>query len=270
MRKIFTLALGASLLFAPAVMLAQEPITPAQPIIPDLGNVPPPPTKATPLANVEVPRPANISSSTPGANIPLPKLGPVIRNIASSTNAIIKNSASTTREVVGQKVEAIREAIGIHQADVRLKIEQKRVEVAQKVAQVKERAQERHSAAVQQHVNKISDRLASTTGNLSALLSRLETQVAAKQLEGADMNATITLLDTARTTIAAAQESVASLTIKLDAALQSSTPKTAMADVRKALKSTEDAIKKAKDSLRKVVVSLKTTSSGNATTTVTQ
>ncbi len=244
MRKLIPVVIGVSLLTAPLWALAEDLVVtdPAQAITPHLNNLPPPP------------RPVATSSATLP---PLPKVGPLIKNVASSTRAILKNTASTTRDVVGQKVEQIRAIVGEHKDDVRAFVEQKRKEATDHAASVKEKAREKFSTNVQQHVDTIADRLTSTATNLVSIADRIDARITEAQATGATMGTSTLLLTAARADIVTAQEKITAVTIALETALSSSTPKTSMESVRKALKTAEEAIKVAKDSLREALKSVK-------------
>lgn len=190
---------------------------------------------------------AKVSSTTP----PKPRLGPAIKDIASSTRAL----SSSTVEMVKARVEAIKQLI-----------EKKREDMKHRADNARQIAKERFGEHVETLVGKVSVRLASTSANLSAIADRMDARIDTLQDEGHDMDGSIALLATARTDISAANDKILAVNTALEAAMGTTTPKAQMPAVRAAVKAAEDALKLAKDDLMKTLRSIKV--EAGATTTV--
>jgi hypothetical protein len=202
---------------------------------------------------------ATVTASTTRPKVPpLPKVGPAIRNIASTTRAELKNSASTTRDIIKAKVGAIHELIAGKKEDMR-----ERADAA------KERAKERFGVNVERHVSAIVERLGKAVEALERTATRLEAHIDRRKEGGLAMEASITALAAANTAIAAAEDKVVAANTVLEAALGSADAKAEMDKVRAAVKAAEEALRAAKQSLQNVITSVRIEVSAGATTTVT-
>lgn len=188
------------------------------------------------------------ASTTPGG---LPKLGPAIRGIASTTRAI---GASTT-EMVKTRVAAIKDLLANKRADSKKRADEARA-----------KARERFGEHVQTLVGNVSARLASTSAHLSGIADRIDERIDTLEDEGHDMGASIALLATARTDLSLADDKILAVNVALEAAMATTTPKSQMPQVRAAVKSAEAALKLVKDDLQKTIRSIK--AEAGATTTV--
>lgn len=195
------------------------------------------------------------SSTKPVVPSSLPKLGPAIKNIASSTRAELRGSASSTIEMVRARVAAIKDII-----------EKKREDMKHRADNARKIAKERFGERVEMLVGNVSARLASTSTHLSTIADRIDTRIDALQDEGHDMSDSIALLATARTDISAANDKIVAVNTALEAAMSTTTPKTEMRAVRTAVKASEDALKLAKDDLMKTLRSVKAEASATTTT----
>jgi len=229
MKKLILFILTA-LVLAPAVAAAQQ------------GN--------TLRAQVQ----ADVRASTTPAGVP--RLGPAIKNIASSTRAEIQGGASSTIEMVRARVEAIKGLIEKKRGDMRARAEEART-----------KALERFGENVERHVSNISNRLASASANLEQIADRVDMRIDTLEDEGYDMSDSIAFLATARTDISLANDKILAVNVALEAAMSTTSPKSQMPAVRAAVKEAEDALKLVKDDLMKAVRSIK---AEGATTTVSQ
>ncbi len=198
---------------------------------------------------------ADVRASTTPAG--LPKLGPAIKNIASTTRAEIQGGASSTIEMVRARVEAIK---GL--------IEKKRGDMKARAEEARTKAKERFGENVEKHVTNISNRLASTSAHLDQIADRIDSRIDTLEDEGYDMSDSIALLATARTDLSAANDKILAVNVALEAAMSTTSPKSQMPAVRAAVKAAEDALKLVKDDLMKAVRSIKV--EAGATTTVSQ
>lgn len=189
------------------------------------------------------------ASSTPGS---LPKLGPAIRQAASSSRAL----GSTTVESVRARVAAIKNLMA-----------HKREAMHQRALEARQKAKERFGERVEQHVERISNRLASTSAHISAIADRLDTRIDELEDQGFDMSESIALLAEARASISVVDDRILAVNEALDAAMSTTTPKLHLPAVRAAVKEAQDALGAAKQDLRKTLQSIKAES---ATTTSSQ
>ena len=185
---------------------------------------------------------------TPGS---LPKLGPAIKNMASSTRAL----GSSTVEMVKARVAAIKDII-----------EKKHEIMKQRAEDARTKAKERFGERVEKLVGNVSTRLASTSAHLSAIADRIDTRIDTLQDEGRDMSGSIALLATARADLSIANDRILAVNTALEAAMSTTTAKAQMPAVRTAVKAAEDALRLAKDDLMKTLRSIKV--EAGATTTV--
>lgn len=224
MNKLTALA-ATTLLLAPTLAMAQTPERPR----PELG------------AQVRAELKAEVHASTSPSGVP--KLGPAIKNIASTTRAI---GASTT-EMVRARVEAIKQLIA-----------QKRDTMKQRADEARQKAKERFGENVEMRVGNISARLASTSAHLSSIADRIDDRIDALEDQGLDMSASIALLAQARTDLSLADDKIVAVNEALEDAMSTTTPKTMMPEVRAAVKAAQDALKLVKEDLRKTVASIRT------------
>lgn len=223
MNKLTALA-ATTLLLAPTLAMAQMPERPR----PELQG----------QMRAELKAEVHASTSPSG----IPKLGPAIKNIASTTRAI---GASTT-EMVKARVEAIKEMIA-----------KKREEMRQRADEARQKAKERFGEKVEMRVGNISARLASTSAHLSSIADRVDTRIDALEDQGLDMSASIALLAQARTDLSLADDKIVEVNEALEAAMSTTTPKAMMPEVRAAVKAAQDALKLAKDDLMKTIASIR-------------
>lgn len=195
------------------------------------------------------------ASSSPRGKGPLPKLGPAVRNIASSTRAELKGTVSAANEQMRAKVEAIKSLI-----------EKKRGDMKKRAEDAKSKARERFGAHMEELVGRVSDRLATSSAKLGSIADRIDARIDAFADQGHDMSGSIALLATARADISAANDKILAVNTALQAAMSTTTPKGQIPAVRAAVKSAEDALKLAKDDLMKTLRSVKV--EAGATTTV--
>lgn len=226
MKRLIALTLAAAVL-APAVASAQQ----------GPGNQ---------MLRAEVRAEAHASSSPAG----LPKLGPAIKNIASTTRAL---GASTT-EMVKARVSAIKDLIS-----------KKREDNKKRADEARAKAKERFGERIETLVGNVSARLASTSARLSSIADRIDERIDALEDDGHDMDASIALLATARADLSLADDKILAVNSALEAAMATTTPKALMPQVRTAVKAAEDALKLVKDDLMKTVRSVK--AEAGATTT---
>lgn len=225
MKKLITLALAAAVLM-PAAAMAQE------------GQ--------RPMLRGEVKAEAHGSTSPAG----LPKLGPAIRGIASSTRAL---GASTT-EMVKARVAAIKDLISKKREDSKMRADEAR-----------SKAKERFGENIERLVGNVSARLASTSAHLSSIADRIDNRIDTLEDEGHDMDASIALLATARTDLSLADDKILAVNMALDAAMATTTPKAQMPQVRAAVKAAEDALRLVKEDLMKTIRSVKIEASATTT-----
>lgn len=230
MKKLIT-ALTAFVLLAPAAAMAQ---------VPEL--------RATVQADANAPAP---KPATPGS---IPKLGPAVRNIASTTRAELKGTASSTVEMVRARVEAIKSLI-----------EKKREDMKARAEDARAKAKERFGERIEHLVGQVSNRLASTSAHLSNIAGRIDSRIDTLQDEGYDMQNSIALLAEARTSLSLANDKILAVNIALEAAMSTTTPKALMPAVRTAVKEAEDALKLAKDGLMETLRSVKVEASATTT-----
>lgn len=201
----------------------------------------------------------------------LPKILPAIKDAAQTTRENVKAVASTTRMEVKTRVEAgaenIRALIGERKEEARAEMEEKREELQARAEAAKEKAAERWSAAIQNHVRVIVERLTAAIDRLDTLAARTEDRIEKLQAEGYAMTESVALMTEARADIRVASDDVAAVSVAIEAALSSETPKEKMADVRAAIKKAVESIKVAKDSLMEVLKSIRVEASAETTTT---
>jgi len=197
----------------------------------------------------------NASSTSAGPG----KLGPAIKNLASTTRAEWKGMASTTRMAVRAKVEAIHALIEKHKDEMHERAEAART-----------KAHEHFGQKIEQFVGNISDRLASTSQKLSALIDRTDTRIDELMDQGFDMSSSTTLLNQAQTDLAAANVKITAVNTALALAMSegTTTAKVAIPAVRSAVKAAEDALKLVKDDLQKTLQSVKVESAATSTSTI--
>ncbi len=231
MKKLIALILAAAVL-APATALAQQ----------GPGNQ---------MLRAEVRADVRASTTPTGVQ----KLGPAIKNIASTTRADLKGIGSTTNEFVKSRVDAIKNLIS-----------QKRDDNKKRADEARLKAKERFGEHVEKLVTKVSARLASTSLHLSSIADRIDKRIDTLEDEGHDMDASIALLATARTDISKADDKILAVNVALEAAMATTTPKAQMPAVRTAVKAAEDALKLVKDDLMKTIKSIKVEVGATTTT----
>ncbi|MEK7068266.1 MAG: hypothetical protein AAB964_00435 [Patescibacteria group bacterium] len=200
------------------------------------------------------------ASSSQNRAAPLPKLGPAIKNIASTTRDAIKTSASTTREAIKVRVDAIHALIEQHKEAVA----ERKATLELRVEAAKTKARAKFNERIQQTVEALVDKLTNATDKLDAMADRVEEYIGTLESEGKDMSGSEALLAEARADITTAVEKATAASAALDAALASSTPKTEMPKVRAAIEEARVAIRAAHASLREVVVSIRIEASAGA------
>lgn len=218
-----------ALMFVPAFAMAQAPERPMRDLRPEVR--------------------AN-ASTTPGF---LPKLGPAVSGLASSTRGL----GSSTVELVRGRVEAIKQLIM-----------QKRDAMKQRADAAKEKAKERFGEKVEVYVGNISTRLASTSAHLSSIADRLDTRIDELETQGFDMSGSIALLADARADLGLANDKIIAVNEALETAMSTTTPRTYLDEVRTAVKEAQDALAVVKKGLHETLRSIKAESS--ASTTVSQ
>lgn len=189
---------------------------------------------------------ANASTTHPG----LPKLGPAIKNIAS-----------TTREAVGNRVGAIGERIEQHKQA----IAERKATLELRVEGAKASARAKFNERIQQSVDALVDKLIAATNRLSDTADRLETYIDRLASEGKDMTLASELMDEARASITVATEKAAAASAALDTALAASSPKAEMPKVRTALQEAQAAIRTAHEDLKEAIAAVRVAASANAT-----
>lgn len=194
---------------------------------------------------------ADVQASSSGR---IPKLGPAIRNIASTTRADIKERVSSTTEMVRARVEAIK---GL--------IEKKRGDMQKRAEEARSKAKERFGERIEHMVGNISARLASTSAHLDTIAGRIDTRIDTLQDEGYDMSDSIALLAQARTDLSLANDKILAVNTALDVAMSTTTPKGQIPAVRAAVKAAEDALKLVKDDLMKTLRSIKVEAGASTT-----
>lgn len=185
------------------------------------------------------------------------KLGPAIKNLASTTRAELKGAASSTREIIRHKLDDLHDLIETHKDTM-----QKRADDA------RERAKERFGEHVQKLVGTISDRLASSSARLAAIATRIDTRITALEAQGYDMSSSSALLAVAQSDLAAANVKITAVNQTLADAMSMSTTtaKAKIPAVRAAVVAAEDALKLVKSDLAKTLGSIKV--EAQVTTTV--
>lgn len=233
MKKLSTFILALTLI-APAFAMAQAPDPRAQ-------------------VRAEFKAEAHASTTRPLTPGSLPKLGPAIKNIASSTRAL----GSSTVEMVKARVAAIKDII-----------EKKREVMRQRADDARNKAKERFGEHVEKLVGQVSNRLASTSARLDAIADRIDTRIDTLEDEGYDMSGSIALLAEARTDLSAANDRILAVNQALADAMSTGTTtvKTKIPVVRTAVAAAEDALKLVKDDLMETLRSVKI--EAGATTTV--
>jgi HAMP domain-containing protein len=142
--------------------------------------------------------------------------------------------------------------------DGRALLEQKKSDIKLKIEVAKEKARTKYGEAVQRSVGNIVDQLSKHVTDLTNIATRIDTRITELQGNGKDMSTSISLLATARTAIATAQDKVSAVGTTLAAMLSNTNPKSQFQSVRDAVKAAEGAIKTAKQSLQKALESVKT------------
>lgn len=208
-------------------------------------------------ANVEV----NASTTRPQKPhfLPssLPKLGPVIKNIASTTRAKLQGAATTTKEAAKMRVDAIHNAITDRNKNLRNLLQEKREMLENRAEMAKEKARERFGETVQKHIRIIVERLTAAVERLTNIAARLESRIEKLQSEGHDTTNSVTLLAEAEVAIEAAHDAVANVSVVLETALSSTTPREHIGKVREAIQKAKETLKDAKDALKEVLRSIK-------------
>ncbi len=235
MKKLITL-LTTLVVLTPAMAMAQAPELRAQ-------------------VRAEGKAEGHASGTKPLTPSSYPKLGPAIKNLASTTRAELKGTGSSTVEMVKARVEAIK---GL--------IDKKRMDMKVRAEEAKGKARERFGERVEHLVGKVSDRLASTSAHLDTIASRIDTRIDVLQDEGHDMGQSIALLAQARADLSLANDKILLVNSALEAAMSTTTPKGQIPAVRAAVKAAEEALKLTKDDLMKTLRSVKV--EAGATTTV--
>jgi hypothetical protein len=247
MKKLSVLA-AASLLLVPMAALAQVP-----PPRPDIL----PGARAELRAEVRAEMKAEQGSTTDKQRPPMPKLGPAIKNMASSTRAEWKEFASTTRQAVRMKVDAIHTLIDKHKDAMR-----------ERSMAAREKAKARFGERVETLVGNVSDRLASTSARLAATADRIGSHIDKLQDDGNPMQQSSELLVVAKTDLATANEKILAVNVALEAAMGTTTPKGQIPAVRTAVKAAEDALKLVKDDLQKTLQSIRVEAAATTTSTI--
>lgn len=192
---------------------------------------------------------------------PMPhKLGPAIKNLASTTRAEWKGSASTTRAAVKAKIDAMHALIDSHKATMKERAEAARA-----------KAKENFGERIEKLVGQVSNRLASSSAKLSALALRIDARIEAHEAAGHDMSASSELLATAQADLADANNKITAVNQALADAMSvgTTTAKAAMPSVRAAVKAAQDALSLAKEDLQKTLRSIKVDAGVTASTTTT-
>lgn len=189
---------------------------------------------------------------TPGS---LPKLGPAVRGIASTTRGEAVDIASSTLELVKTRVGAIKNLI-----------DKKRADMKQRAEEARGKARERFGERVETLVGNVSARLASTSAHLDSIADRIDTRIDTLQDQGYDMEDSIKLLATARTDLSIANDRILAVNAALEAAMSTTTPKSEMQKVRTTVKAAEDALKLVKDDLMNTLRSVKVDAGATTTT----
>lgn len=205
----------------------------------------------TPNLHADVRAEAHASTTRPLTPGSVPKLGPAIKNIASTTRAI----GSSTVEMVKARVAAIKEII-----------EKKHEDMKKRADDARAKARARFGEHVGELVGRVSDRLATSSAKLGSIADRIDARIDAFSSQGHDMSESIALLATARTDLSAANDKILAVNAALQTAMSTTTPKGQMPALRAAVKSAESALKLAKEDLMKTLRSVKVES--GATTTV--
>ncbi len=231
MKKLIVL-LAATLVLSPSMAMAQAP-----------------------EARTQIRAEMHASSTRPLNPSSVPKLGPAIKNLASTTRAEFRDSASSTIEMVRARVEAIK---GL--------IEKKREDMKQRADDARAKAKERFGEHIEKLVGNVSARLASTSAHLDAIADRIDSRIDTLQDEGYDMSDSIALLATARADLSAANDKILAVNVALEAAMSTTTPKAEIPAVRAAVVAAQDALKLVKEDLMKTLRSVKV--EAGATTTV--
>lgn len=194
----------------------------------------------------------------------LPKVGPAVRDIASSTRAEIKEAKDAAQALLEQKRAAIKTFVGDRKEDIasttmmlRERILGKKSEVEARAEEAKGKAREKFNENVQVAVGNIADRLTKAVSDFSSIADRIEAKITEEQAKGTDMGGSVTALAAARADIATAQDKVTAASGALSTALAASSPKDQMAAVRTAVKAAEDALKTAKQSLHTALKTVK-------------
>lgn len=262
MKNLSYIALGLGLLLAPTFVLAQEAnvSASAEAKVETKTERPRPPIAPAPIKNT-------IQTGT--------TLREEARDMASTTRAVMMTERKGLKTMLLDRAEAFKTMLGSStlqerqhfREESRTALEQKRLEAKAEIDAARKQAQANFSAAVQIHVNNITDRLTNAANALTSIANRIDARISELQAQGKDMTASAALLMGARADIATAQDSVAAAGAALAAALASDTPKEKLAPVRAAVTAAEAVLKTAKQSLQKTLESVRV--EGKATTTVT-
>ncbi len=240
MKKLATL-LTALVVLTPALVMAQETPKP-RPLPPEVH------------AQVKADMRTGASTTKPLPPSSYPKLGPTIKNIASSTRAEFRERVSSTSEMVRARVAAIKEII-----------EQKREHMKERAENARTKAKERFGENVEKLVGNVSNRLASTSAHLDSIADRIDARIDTLQDEGHDMQSSIALLAEARTSLSVANDKILAVNVALEAAMSTTSPKGQIPQVRTAVKAAEDALRLTKDGLMETLSSVKVEASATTT-----
>lgn len=206
-------------------------------------------------ASVDVSAQAGINATTtrPG----FPKLGPAIKQVASTTRGALLNTASSTREGVEQRVGAIHDLIEQHKQA----IAERKATLLLRVEGAKTKARAKFNERIQANVDALVDKLSEITYRLSYAADRLDTHIERLESEGKDMTLATELMVEARASITVATEKAAAASAALDTALAASSPKTEMEKVRTAVAEAQAAIRTAHQDLKEVFVAIRAATS---------
>ena len=203
------------------------------------------------------------SNRGPGSNNSGPgKLGPMIKDLASTTRAELKaraaGTASTTRDIIKRKLDALHDLVEQHKGEMRERAEAARVN-----------ARERFGEHIEALVDNVSSRLASSSERLAGIAARIGGRIDTLESEGHDLSGSAALLATAQADLSLADDKIAAVNQALaDAmAMGTTTAKAAIPAVRTAVRAAEDALKLVKEDLQKTLRSIKVETGAEASTT---
>ena len=199
---------------------------------------------------------ASTTNPNRGPGPGLPKLGPAIHALASTTRGEFRMFGSTTGEMVKHRVDAIHDLIEKHKEAMR-----ERAEAA------RQKAHEHFGEKIEHIVGNISERLASTSLRLSGIADRIDVRIDELQGQGFAMGSSTTLLAKAQSDIATANVKITAVNTALASAMSmgTTTAKAEIPAVRTAVKAAEDALKLVKEDLMNTLKSVKAESAATTT-----